>query len=253
VWWLVSLIACGVSEPPNAPAPPEPQTSAPRAVVSAPLPPAPAGGRYAASHILVMWDGAAGAVAVGRTEPEARQLADQLHGRASQGEPFEALARAHSEGPSAARGGRLGVYETGTMVPDFEAAVASVKVGSVAPLVRTPFGFHVVRRDRVRVARAAHLVIPWDGAWRSTATRTRSEALEVCEEALAQLRAGAQFAAVARQFGEDETAPLGGDLGEVAEGQLLPAVEQALFALKPGQTSEAVESPWGWHVVRRLE
>ncbi|MFT4627613.1 MAG: hypothetical protein ACI8PZ_006300 [Myxococcota bacterium] len=251
---LVALIACGMSAaPPEAPSVSQPAPVA-REVTPEPPPPAPDGHRYAASHVLVAWHGAAGAATeVTRTESDARDLALAIHARALAGEPVEQLARELSDGPSGPRGGGLGAYETGTMIPAFEAAVASVEPGSIAPLVRTPFGFHVARRDPVEIVRAAHLVVPWSGAWRSTATRTKSEARARAEQAAAAIASGEGFASVALRFGEDETATHGGTLGEVTRGQLVPAFEQVLFSLEPGAVSDVVETPYGFHLVRRVE
>lgn len=252
-WMLLALVACG---PLGADEPAAPPPEAAQQIEPAPEPalPDPTEPRYAATHALIAWRGAVGAKAsVTRTEAEAEALAEQLHRRAAEGEPLEELARAHSDGPSAPRGGRLGVYLTGTMVPDFEAAVASVEPGALAPLVRTPFGWHVARRDPVVHARARHIQVSFAGAWRSTATRSRAEARLLLEEAQAALKAGADFSEVARRTSDDVTASVGGDLGEVAPGQMVPAFEDALFALAPGQISEIVETPYGLHLVQRLE
>jgi peptidyl-prolyl cis-trans isomerase SurA len=210
--------------------------------------------RYAATHVLVAWAGAVGAPpGVTRSEAEARSLAAELHARAAAGTPLEELARAHSDGPSAPRGGGLGVYATGTMVPDFEKAVASVAPGALAPLVRTPFGYHVVRRDPVMEGRFAHVQISHREAWRATTARTPEEARARLAEARAALEAGTPFEEVARRYSDDPSAALnGGDLGLVAPGQLVPAFEDAAFALAPGETSGVVETPYGVHLIRRL-
>jgi peptidyl-prolyl cis-trans isomerase SurA len=226
-------------------------TSQPITVAPAPLP-TPTEPKYAATHVLVAWKGAVRAPATAeRTEKQARALAESLRQRARAGEDFEALAREYSDGPSAPRGGRLGVYLTGTMVPEFEAAVASVEVGEIGPLARTPFGWHVVRRDAVVEAEFAHIVVSWKGAWRSGAERSREEARARIEDAHRMLSTGAHFADVAREYSDDATASVGGDLGTVAPGQMIPAFEDAAFALEPGQLSEVVETPYGFHLILR--
>jgi len=214
--------------------------------------PAPAEPRYAATQILVAWKGAVGTPArITRTEPEARHLAASLRERARAGERLEDLARQYSDGAEAPRGGHLGVYLTGTMVPEFEAAVASVKPGAIAPLVRTPFGWHVVRRDPVIEATAAQVIVTWKGAVRSTATRSKEEARARIEQARAALAAGTSFAEVARKYSDGPAASRGGALGRIAPGQMIPAFEDALFALKPGQVSDVVETPYGFHLIER--
>jgi peptidyl-prolyl cis-trans isomerase SurA len=188
-----------------------------------------------------------------RSRDEAEALATELRDRALAGDDLETLAKEHSDGSSAPRGGRLGVYATDTMVPDFERAVASVEPGAIGPLVSTPFGFHVVRRDAVVEAKAAHVLVAHADAWRAKTDRSRSEARARAQQALAKLQAGASFAEVAAEFSDDSTAETGGDLGRIAPGQMIPAFEDALFALEPGALSGVVETPYGFHVIRRIE
>jgi peptidyl-prolyl cis-trans isomerase SurA len=254
VWYLFAgvcgLVACGGGEPadPVLPAPAEAPEPEPE-----PLPP-PTEARYAATHVLVAWAGAARAPeGVTRSEEEAEALASSIRERALAGESLEALARTHSDGASAPRGGGLGVYDTGTMMPEFEAAVASVDVGGIGPLVRTAYGFHVVRRDAVREIRLRHVLVPFAGAWRSDATRSEEEARARAAEARAALDAGQPFEQVARTFGEDATAAHGGDLGTVVPGQLVPDFEVAAFDLEVGGVTGPVKTPYGFHVIQRVE
>ena len=66
--------------------------------------------------------------------------------------------------------------------------------------------------------------------------------------------AGADFAALAREHSEDgATAPAGGELGFVVRGQTVPAFEEALFALQPGEIGPLTESRFGFHVIRADE
>ncbi len=74
------------------------------------------------------------------------------------------------------------------------------------------------------------------------------------EEIQALLDAGGDFATIARTHSEDPgSAALGGDLGCFSPGTLVPEFEEAAFALKPGQTSEPVLSPYGYHLIEVRE
>jgi peptidyl-prolyl cis-trans isomerase D len=74
------------------------------------------------------------------------------------------------------------------------------------------------------------------------------------EEALQRVRAGADFAQVARDVSEDTaTAPRGGELGPVARGELVPQFEQLAFSLKPGEIGGPVRTPFGYHVIKVLD
>jgi peptidyl-prolyl cis-trans isomerase C len=99
--------------------------------------------RIRAQHILLRADQNASESKV----DSARQAAAALIDSAEAGADFDALARRHSEGPSASQGGDLGFFTKDQMVDEFsEAAFALADSGDIAPEpVRTRFGFHVIR------------------------------------------------------------------------------------------------------------
>ncbi len=81
---------------------------------------------------------------------------------------------------------------------------------------------------------------------------TKRQAIrEKAEVVLKQLKAGADFAQLAEQYGSDGTAAKGGDLGWFKKGDMVPQFEAAAFALKKGELSpDLVESPYGYHIIR---
>lgn len=244
---LLLLLACPEAPPAEAPGV---DVLVPVVVPSPPSEPSER--RYAASHVLIAWRGAVGAAAsVARDERSAKALAEQIRDRVVAGEDFGALAREQSDSPTGRRGGKLGVYLTGTMVPEFEHAVAGVAVGALAPVTRSPFGFHVIRRDAIVEARVSHVLVAWSGTPRSQVGRSKAEAKARAEQALAKLDAGAPFEEVAHDYSDDPSGQIGGDLGVIAPGQMVPAFEDALFSLEPGHTSRLVETGYGWHILRR--
>src|SRR5207247_3473303 len=67
-------------------------------------------------------------------------------------------------------------------------------------------------------------------------------------------RVSADFGQCAREFSQDrQTAPRGGDLGLIAQGELTPDLDRAVFGLKPGEVAGPIRTPFGFHVVKALE
>jgi len=92
--------------------------------------------------------------------------------------------------------------------------------------------------------RASHILLKTEGKQEAD-VRKRAEAL------LAQVKGGADFAKLAAQYSEDEVSKAkSGDLDFFGRGAMVKEFEDAAFALQPGQTSELVKSPYGFHIIR---
>lgn len=78
-------------------------------------------------------------------EEEAKKKAEEALRRVKGGEDFAEVAKQMSEGPAASRGGDLGYFSRGRMVPEFEEVAFSLKnVGDTSGLLRTKFGYHII-------------------------------------------------------------------------------------------------------------
>ncbi|MFH1276774.1 MAG: peptidylprolyl isomerase [Candidatus Eisenbacteria bacterium] len=186
----------------------------------------------------------AGAAATGELQ--------ELRERALAGEDFEALAREHSDGPSAPNGGDLGFFGPGDMDPVFEAAAFALgEPGDVSEIVRTRFGYHLIQlvdRSGGRI-RARHILKTLEAGsegWEEA--RIRAEAIAD------SLAAGARFARLARTYSDDPgSASRGGEVGVFAVSDMTDDVRQVLSALAPGENSGAVEASDGYHVFKLIE
>ncbi|MFP4485081.1 MAG: peptidylprolyl isomerase [Spirochaetaceae bacterium] len=99
------------------------------------------GEQVEARHILVSTEGVEGEEAL----EEARERAEDIKSRLEDGADFATLAEEESDGPSASRGGDLGTFGRGQMVPDFEEAAFNLEVGEISDVVETSFGYHVIQ------------------------------------------------------------------------------------------------------------
>ena len=114
-------------------------------------PQADQGEKIGAQHFLVQYKGSQRAPAsVTRTKDEAKKRAEEGLAKVKAGKDFTEVVKEYSDEPGAAqRGGDLGMFGHGAMVPDFEKAAFALKVGEVSGLVETPFGYHVIKRTKL--------------------------------------------------------------------------------------------------------
>jgi parvulin-like peptidyl-prolyl isomerase len=84
--------------------------------------------------------------------------------------------------------------------------------------------------------------------------RTRDQAFQRAQEVLAKVRGGQDLGRLAMDYSDEEGAGArGGSLGCFGHGMMDKKFEQAAFALQPGEVSDVVETPFGFHVIQRTE
>ncbi|NJC88746.1 MAG: hypothetical protein FIB02_09530 [Desulfuromonas sp.] len=105
--------------------------------------------QFKASHILIQVDPAASAEEIAKR----KERADLLLARAKKGEDFYNLAYYESDDRSRYVGGSLGYFHEGQTVAEFDEAVKHLKPGEVSGLVRTRWGFHIIKLDERNEAR----------------------------------------------------------------------------------------------------
>lgn len=116
---------------------------------------------------------------------------------------------------------------------------------------RTFFEQNKPRFRQEESVRASHILIRVE---EQADVATKAKARAQADDVLRQLKKGAPFADLAKKYSQDPgSAPNGGDLGFFSRGQMVPAFDQAAFALKPGQTSGVIETPFGFHIIRVSE
>jgi peptidyl-prolyl cis-trans isomerase SurA len=185
-----------------------------------------------------------------------RARADEVLKRLKEGGDFAQVAAAYSDAPDGLQGGEMG-WRSRDHLPDlFVQAASSLEPGGVSDVLRSPAGFHVLRLvDRrsgdaplmVEQNHVRHILV------RTNELVSEEEARHKLEQLRERIVNGSDFAELARQHSDDSTAARGGDLGWVYPGDTVPEFERAFRELAPGQMSQPIKSPFGWHLMQLLE
>lgn len=175
--------------------------------------------------------------------------------KATQGEDFTKLAKQYSQEPGAKeRGGELGYFTVFSMVYPFENAAYNTKKGEISKIIRTSFGYHILKVNDRRATEpkliVSHIMISDKKDSRTIDPEER------INEIAAMLNQGESFESLAGQFSDDKNSAIqGGKLKPFSKGDLrAPEFENAAYALKnSGDISKPVKTDFGWHIIRLEE
>ncbi|WP_419901524.1 peptidylprolyl isomerase [Kiloniella sp.] len=101
--------------------------------------------------------------------------------------------------------------------------------------------------------RASHILLMYEGSMRSTATRSKDAAEALMKDIKEQIAGGASFADLAKEHSDCPSGNDGGDLGHFGKGMMVPEFEESAFSMEPGETSDLVETSFGYHLIQRTE
>ncbi|HCW08574.1 MAG TPA: peptidylprolyl isomerase, partial [Cytophagales bacterium] len=172
--------------------------------------------------------------------------------RIQNGEDFEKLAQELSEDPSAKyNNGNLGYFTAMQMVYPFEKVAYQTKVGEVSPIVRTRFGYHIIKvldkKDARGEVEVSHILL-------RTSKGNEAKVKDHIFEMYDQLKSGRSWNELVKENSEDNnTKNNGGKLRPFGLNGIssVPEFEAAAFALqKPGEISDPFQSNIGWHIIR---
>lgn len=232
-------------------------------------------------HVLLAWADLAGNYhgrldprAAKRTHEEAAKLAEELAAKLrANPDSIDALAKKYSEDPGSIGQPPYKVETDTPFVPQFKALALRLRVGEVG-IVTTVFGYHVMVRvpppppDPLQSADilarpigtgpvdVQHIVVGWEGLANVRdprgKARSKADADVLAADLLAKVRAGADMAALMKQYSED---PGSADTGKAytveASSPMIEEFKALALRLNEGEAG-LVKTQWGWHVVKRV-
>jgi peptidyl-prolyl cis-trans isomerase D len=194
-----------------------------------------------ASHILLKTEG--------KDDAAVKKQAEEILAKVKSGGDFAELAKKNSQDESSAvKGGDLDFFNKGAMVPEFDKAAFSMKPGDISDLVKSQFGYHIIKVTDKRPATTRTLAeVRTQIEDQLKYEQAQTAAQKLSEQVAAELKKPGDFDRVARARGlhagesglflQDE--PIAG-IG------VAPAVGQAAFQLKEGEVSEPLRTPQGY-------
>jgi peptidyl-prolyl cis-trans isomerase SurA len=173
------------------------------------------------------------------------------------GADFNEIAAKFSEDPSAVQNkGLLGYFTAFQMVFPFEEMTYRTPVGQVSEIVRTRFGYHILKVHDERPAlgeiKVAHIMKMFpQQASEETIANLKMKADSLWQKATS----GTDFAELAKKYSDDkQTATEGGAMNWFTPNNMVPQFAEAAFALKSdGDISPVIRTNYGWHIIKRLE
>ena len=194
-----------------------------------------------ASHILLKTEG--------KDDAAVKKQAEDLLAQIKKGANFEELAKKNSQDEvSAAKGGDLDFFDKGRMVPEFDKAAFELPLGQMSDLVKSEFGYHIIKVTDKRPATQKTLAevrpqiedqLKWEQA--------QTAAQKLADQVAAELKKPADFETVARARGlQSGESGLFQQDEPIAGIGMAPAVAQAAFQLKDGEVSEPLRTPQGY-------
>ncbi len=181
----------------------------------------------------------------------------KIRERLIKGEDFALLARQNSEDPSAKQNdGDLGYFTSMMMVYPFESAAYLTPIGEISAPVRTKFGYHILKVTNMRDAQGqvhvAHIMVKNPENAKDSIIADNKKKID---EINSKIKKGDDFGQLASQFSDDRSSGKnGGQLPWFGTGKMVPEFEKVAFELKnDNDVSEPFRTPYGWHIVKRLE
>jgi len=187
-----------------------------------------------------------------RVEDSVKAFAEQLRDSIMAGADFGDISMKYSSFGAGANGGDLGFVSREDLVEEFARSAFNLRTGDVSGIVRTQFGYHIIRAEgrRGEQMRLRHVLLGVQPA------AADSQKLGVLVDSLVNAaNAGESFEKMAKTYSEDDdTRAQGGELGWFATDQMPAEFAEGVANWKtPGEARGPVISRFGYHILKLLE
>jgi peptidyl-prolyl cis-trans isomerase SurA len=175
-----------------------------------------------------------------------KKKAAQILTQAEAGEDFSELAKRYSDDPTKERGGDLGFFERGDLLPEFEKEIFTLNPGDMK-VIETSLGYHIVKLEEKRgeSVHARHILL------KAEPSKEDTDLVKQTADSLYNLlKSGQEFDELAKKFSDDEESKkMGGDLGWYPVEQLPEGLKIGVRNIAGGEMSQPTLSEYGWHLL----
>jgi len=185
-------------------------------------------------------------------EDSVKAFGEELRKKILAGGDFAALSEQYSSFGAGANGGDLGFISRSDVVPEFARAAFNLSPGDISGVVRTPFGFHIIKcedknGDKLKLRHILLGVMPTS----DDSART----IQLADSLLNEVKGGGKFEELAKTFSADnDSRAQGGELGWFATDKLPKEFANDLIGWKTaGEIKGPIKSQFGVHIVKLLE
>ena len=171
---------------------------------------------------------------------------------------FEEVAKKYSNDPNAKSGGNMGWKKASELPKLFNDQIKKLKKGEITEPFKSPNGFHILKINEkkgiekksvmIKQTKLRHIVI------KQNEITPEEEILKRLSRFRSLIIDGSEtFENLAKQYSEDGSAAIGGDLGWVSPGTTLPIFETTYDSLDINEISKPINTPLGWHLLQVIE
>ncbi|MFN3821962.1 MAG: peptidylprolyl isomerase, partial [bacterium] len=188
---------------------------------------------------------------------QAKEKISRIWELLKEGADFDSIASLYSDDPSASRGGRLGFTRRGDLLPELEEAAYALEPGMISDIIRTQFGFHIIKlieRQGERIS-TQHILIALTPSEQdkervlSHANEVRKGLMSISREESSSRDEAFVLTAV-RESQDEGSRAKKGKLGIFKVGELPEEFKNAILGLTEGDITEPFISQFGVHLVK---